>query len=100
MMTAAGHARELLLALLAARAVEATVCPSEVARAMAKSETVAGDWRSLMPTVHSAVDDLMAEGMVGLSWKGVALTERSGPYRIRLKVPEDEADVGSSGRRR
>ncbi len=55
-------AREATLALLAARAPEATVCPSEVARALA----AAADWRDRMPAVHAAVDRLVAEGLVRL----------------------------------
>lgn len=72
-------AREATLALLAARAPGATICPSEVARA------IAGDgeaWREAMPTVHAAVDTLVAEGRVRLSWKGEPLDARAGPYRI------------------
>lgn len=72
-------AREATLALLAARADGATVCPSEVARAVAGP---AGEWRDAMPEVHAAVDDLVREGAVRLSWKGQALTGRAGPYRI------------------
>ena len=72
-------AREATLALLAARADDATVCPSEVARAL----TVAtGEWRDAMPEVHAAVDALVAEGAVQLSWKGRPLALRAGPYRI------------------
>jgi hypothetical protein len=41
------------------------------------------DWRSAMPAVHAAVDELVAEGRVRLSWKGAALDVREGPYRIR-----------------
>ncbi len=84
-MAATKDAREATLALLAARAPEATVCPSEVARALAGAmggETVAQDWRSAMPAVHAAVDRMLAEGLVRLSWKGEALTARAGPYRI------------------
>lgn len=72
-------AREATLALLAARADDATVCPSEVARALAAAT---GDWREAMPEVHAAVDALVAEGAVQLSWKGRPLTLRAGPYRI------------------
>jgi hypothetical protein len=71
-------ARDAALALLAKRAPEATVCPSEVARAVAAD----GDWRREMPTVHDAVDRLVDEGVIRLSWKGQALLTRSGPYRI------------------
>lgn len=74
-------ARAATLALLAARAPGATVCPSEVARALA---TAAGkaDWRGELASVHAAVDALVAERRVRLSWKGTALAARAGPYRI------------------
>ncbi len=73
------------LALLAARTTQATICPSEVARALfakAGAEKAMASWRELMPTVHAAVDRLVSEGRVRLSWKGKTLTERLGPYRI------------------
>lgn len=76
-------AREATLALLAARADDATVCPSEVARAV----TVAtGEWREAMPEVHAAVDQMVGEGLVRLSWKGQTLATRAGPYRINRSV--------------
>lgn len=74
-------ARETTLALLAARAEGASVCPSEVARALTPST---GDWRAVMPEVHAEVDAMAAEGLVRLSWKGRMLPSRAGPYRIRL----------------
>ena len=78
----AEEARAAVLALLAARAVGATICPSEVARVVAGD---GGDWRGAMPVVHAAVDGLVAEGLVRLSWKGAAMPVRMGPYRIALK---------------
>ncbi|CAL1692931.1 hypothetical protein MMB232_03114 [Brevundimonas subvibrioides] len=72
--------REATLALLAARAEGATVCPSEAARAVAGPD---GDWREAMPQVHAAVDAMLADGLIRLSWKGRPLTARTGPYRIR-----------------
>jgi hypothetical protein len=77
----AGHARATTLALLARRGAEATLCPSEVARALA-AESGTDDWRGEMPAVHAAVDALAAEGAVRLSWKGEAKAARDGPYRI------------------
>ena len=68
--------RAKTLSLLARRALDATICPSEVARA------IAPDWRGAMPAVHAAVDGLVRDGLVRLSWKGRALATRSGPYRI------------------
>ena len=76
-----GNAREETLPLLTARAADATVCPSEVARALAAAAGEA-DWRGAMPAVHAAVDALVAEGRVRLSWKGTAMPARDGPYRI------------------
>ena len=70
-------ARDMTLVLLAARASEATICPSEVARALGTD-----DWRVVMPVVHEAIDRLLIDGMIRLSWKGKALPTRSGPYRI------------------
>lgn len=80
MTSEAEDARGATLTLLAARAPGATICPSEVARRLA---TAAGaDWREMMPLVHAAVDQLVAERRVRLSWKGRSLDARFGPYRI------------------
>lgn len=69
--------RAAILDLLAQRAAGATICPSEVARALSPE-----DWRSMMPSVHTAVDGLVRDGSVRLSWKGKPLATRAGPYRI------------------
>jgi hypothetical protein len=85
MTTAVMNAREVTLALLSVRALDATLCPSEVARALARAasvETTESDWRDMMPVVHAAVDGLVAGGEVRLSWKGQGLSSRAGPYRI------------------
>lgn len=77
-------AREAIIALLDSRAHDATVCPSEVARVLAGNDDQGGtDWRLRMPVVHAAVDQLLTDGSVGLSWKGQMLSTRNGPYRIR-----------------
>lgn len=78
----AGDARSETLALLARRAPAATVCPSEVARALAAATPTAPSWREAMPAVHAAIDRLVDEGLVTLSWKGTPLAARAGPYRI------------------
>ncbi len=70
------------MALVAKRSPEATVCPSEVARTLAKG-SASDAWRDAMPAVHAAVDELVADGLVSLSWKGAPLAARDGPYRIR-----------------
>jgi len=75
-MTAAA---DTIAALLDVRGNAKTVCPSEVARALAGPD---GDWRSLMSDVHLAVDTLASEKRIALSWKGKSLPRRDGPYRI------------------
>ena len=85
MTEAQNDARALTLALLAAWATDATICPSEVARAIAAGSdpnAPASDWRDAMPQVHAAIDAMVSEGLVRLSWKGKPLALRSGPYRI------------------
>lgn len=54
-----------VLALVRARKPGATVCPSEVARALTTTEGGAGDWRDHMTAVHKAVDRLVSEGRFG-----------------------------------
>jgi hypothetical protein len=76
-------ASETVLALLARRASGATICPSEVARALADAAAPSGaGWRDLMPIVHGAIDQLLDDDIVSLSWKGKPLATRTGPYRI------------------
>lgn len=83
MTTAALGASGATLALLANRGAGTTICPSEVARVLgAAADAGAEEWRTMMPAVHAAVDHLVAEGRVRLSWKGQALASRNGPYRI------------------
>ena len=80
------------LALLTRRAAGATICPSEVARALAANaggKPAAIGWRDEMPVVHAAVDRLVTEGAVQLSWKGEVLKERGGPYRIGVRRKSD-----------
>lgn len=76
------EAQEAVLALLAARAPDGSVCPSEVARAITRGP----NWRSAMPTVHATIDGMLAENLVQLSWKGEPLARRKGPYRIGTAI--------------
>jgi hypothetical protein len=93
-MTTAATVRERTLALLAKRLPGRTVCPSEVARSLqtdlgsATGKGAGEEWRALMPLVHAAVDALLDENVVRLSWKGKSLPSRYGPYRIGL-APRD-----------
>jgi hypothetical protein len=62
--------------VFARREPDATICSSEVARAIALG------WRGAMLAVHAATNNLVRAGLVRLSWKGRPLATRSGPYRI------------------
>ena len=76
-------AQDLILAILAVRAQGATVCPSEAARALAvQDQRAPAEWRDKMQEVHAAVDCLLDQGAISLSWKGISLAKRVGPYRI------------------
>lgn len=79
--------RATILSLLAGRAAGATVCPSEVARALAAGAGTQ-DWRGGMPAVHAEIDAMAVEGLVRLSWKGKAMPVRYGPYRIGRGGPK------------
>lgn len=95
--TPAMDAQDTTRALLARRAPGGTVCPSEVARALATAASTDANavaWRSLMPVVHAAVDEMVASGQIQLSWKGAGLASRAGPYRIgRNERDEPGRDV-------
>ena len=72
-------AETAIRALLAERAPGATICPSEAARRLAGPQ---GDWRAEMAAVHAAVDIMIAQGTIALSWRGEPKQKRRGPYRI------------------
>jgi len=72
------NAREAALKMIGELIPGATICPSQIARAIASQN----GWREEMRAVHSAVDNLLSEGIVSLSWKGQRLHKRNGPYRI------------------
>lgn len=65
-----------------ARAGDATVCPSEAARALNPV-----DWRACMPVVHDAAKALVARGEVVLTQGGIIKQPHDivGAYRIRRR---------------
>jgi hypothetical protein len=72
---------ETLFSLLAARAPAATVCPSDVARALAPEDEA---WRALMPQVRRVAAGLAAEGRLRVTRGGVEVDaeSRGGPIRL------------------
>lgn len=80
------------LELLDRRSDQATICPSEVARAIASkagADPTGQAWRAMMPVVHAAIDQMVDDGLIELSWKGKSMPSRSGPYRICRAHHED-----------
>lgn len=70
------------LSLLANRANNATICPSEVARYLQPE-----DWRTLMEPVRQCVRVLAEEGIVEITQRGEAVDPKNfkGPIRIKSK---------------
>lgn len=71
--------------LLAARPRDATICPSEAARAVAGGERDADGWRDLMEPARAAARRLVATGEVEITQGGrvVDPSTAKGPIRIR-----------------
>jgi hypothetical protein len=71
-----------IMSLLAERARGATICPSEVARALGGD-----DWRALMEPARAAARRLTAAGQVEITQGGhvVDPSTARGPIRIRLR---------------
>ncbi|MDF3308060.1 DUF3253 domain-containing protein [Rhodococcus sp. T2V] len=80
MTVADGELEDRIRALLDARADSASICPSDVARAVAPD-----DWRPLMESVREAARRLAAAGEVEITQKGAVVDPDSarGPIRIR-----------------
>ncbi|MBB3342759.1 DUF3253 domain-containing protein [Luteimonas sp. RC10] len=74
--------RERMLALLSGRAAEASICPSEVARASRPG----GDWRVLMPGIRDVAAALARDGVVSVTQHGAIVDADApppGPVRLR-----------------
>ncbi len=77
----------VLRALLDARSSEATICPSEVARAIAPDDEAA--WRALMPEVRRIAADLADRGLLRVTQRGEPVDARTARGPIRLGRPRD-----------
>jgi hypothetical protein len=78
--------KKAILDLLARRGPGKTVCPSEVARAVAGSD-VRAQWEPLMEPVRAAADALVREGRVDVTQRGQVVDRETarGPLRLRLR---------------
>ena len=73
---------QAILALLGERAPGKTICPSEVARALAGHDEA--QWRALMPAVREAAERLAGAGQLQVTQRGkpVSATQARGPVRL------------------
>lgn len=76
---------EEILRQTAARGPGSSICPSEVARALAPEET----WRSLMTPVRHAALRLQQEGRVEILRKGKPVPAEEVRGVIRLRAPHE-----------
>jgi hypothetical protein len=83
----AARLREAVLRLLAGRRAQATICPSEAAREVARE--IGCEWRDLMRPVRYVAGVLVEEGAIETLQEGrrVDLAEARGPIRLRLRQP-------------
>jgi hypothetical protein len=85
-----------LFALLDARAADATICPSDVARALRDDEA---GWRALMPEVRRVAAALAAAGRLRVTRGGREVDALAPGGPIRLGRPRDR-DAGQAGGQR
>lgn len=73
---------QTIFALLDRRDASASICPSEVARALARSDVA---WRALMPAVRRVAAKLAAKGALRVTRGAdeVDATSKGGPVRLR-----------------
>jgi len=81
------------------RITTATICPSEVARALHRDEK---RWRAAMPSVRAVAIELAAAGIIAITQRGVVVDPATarGPIRIvwvRTDAPPPTAAPSSSG---
>ncbi|GGI03345.1 DUF3253 domain-containing protein [Egicoccus halophilus] len=83
-----GQLEAAILALLARRAPQATICPSEAARAVAGDD---GDWRARMPAARDAAARLADAGEIRVLQGGATVDVRTarGPVRLGREPRED-----------
>jgi len=79
---------EQIFALLARRKAGATICPSEVARAM---ETDSAAWHALMPRIREVAQDLADRRRLVVTRAGVVVEASSPGGPIRLGRPPSTA---------
>lgn len=80
---------DAIVALIASRQ-PATLCPSEVARALAP-----GDWRPLMPRVRALAFAMAREGVLEIRQRGHAVAP-DGPVRGPIRLGRRPVEPGTN----
>ncbi len=70
--------------LLAGRAPDATICPSDAARAVYPA---AAQWRAAMPTVRAVAAQLVDKGQLEVTQGGKVVDIRTAKGPVRLRLP-------------
>ena len=78
---------ETIFALRGRRCGDATICPSEVARAMHPEES---DWRAAMPKIREVASALACRGLLRVTRRGEEVDAASDGGPIRLGRPAIE----------
>ena len=80
---------ETIFGLLATRKTGATICPSELARALVSDDV---GWRRLMPRVRHTAQELAQNNRLNVTRRGarVDATSRGGPIRLGLPIKRDD----------
>ena len=79
----AGEIARMIHELLAKRAADSTICPSDAARALRPE----GDWRALMDPVRVVAADEVAAGRLEVRQHGEAIDPATAHGPIRLGRP-------------
>ena len=87
--------REEILRQTAARGPDRSICPSEVARALAGGEE--GPWRPLMGPVRRAAAELARAGRVEILRKGKPVPPEAMRGVVRLRAAVADAAVAPAG---
>lgn len=87
--------RKEILRQTAARGRDRSICPSEVARALAGGDD--GPWRPLMALVRRAAADLARDGRIEILRKGKPVPPEAmrGVVRLRAAVADAALETGA-----
>ena len=73
----------MILSLCGERGAAKSVCPSDVARALAESDDA---WRALMPEIRRVAGRLAAQGRIVVTQRGTVVDAESARGAIRLSI--------------